>query len=170
MEQRYNPACSICKEEYATDEKPYPVIALRVGCRKISEKHKKSYFHPDTFDDDEEEKLFHLHCLRTVGFDFADAADYRNSMRCVFCGCTLWEEALYFELELGHFVVKSELIWIPQRDKSQIIRRIYSCWDCIFDTLGEGDPHLARFRLGIEAEADRLDTSRPLHQIYPTNP
>ena len=137
------PICSVCNvDEYNND-----FIILRLGNTRISPKHKQSYFHPDTFDDGDKEKIFHLHCLQTLDFDFAYAYNYDDPEYCVFCNDLLNNEVMYFELELGRFDINS--YWIPERHKQKIYR-LYACWDCIFDGIGEGCADIARKRLGLK--------------------
>ena len=160
--------CSICKEPVELintgDDGGYlGIIVLRVGCRKISSKHGKGFFQPDEYDDGDEEKIFHFHCLQTIGFDFADAGDYDDLMKCVFCDSGLYREAMYYEMELGRFDLGDEgiIVWIPDRNDDRIIQRTYACWDCVFDTMGEGHTDTARYRLGMIplGETSKIDYS-----------
>ncbi len=158
------PSCIICSKSFddpLIDEFNNDIIILRVGCEKISPKHGRAYFHPDVFDDNEEEKIFHLHCLKTIGFDFSYADDYFNPTNCVFCNDTLKNEVMFCELELGRFTKSAQHIWIPQKDKNRKVRRVYSCWDCVFDNMGEGCVNTARTRLGMEEleQNDEIDYS-----------
>ena len=153
------PLCPICEHRTGlSDDQDGSVIVLRVGCRKRSNKSGRPYFHPEAFDDDNDEKAYHFYCLQTVGFDFADANEYDDPMRCVFCRGTLEREPIYFEMELGRFDLDEDarLIWIPEREGRKICR-IYACYDCVFDTMGEGRNNTARQRLGMELEAETTE-------------
>lgn len=159
------PLCPICEHrvEIIGDRDVMDTIILRVGCQKISPKHGKGYFQPDEFDDGEEEKAFHFHCLQTVGFDFADGNDYDDPMRCVFCSDSLRDEGIYYEMELGGFTLDDDarIIWVPVRDGKNRVCRIYACWDCVFVTMSEGHDNTGRRRLGMDEveETTEIDYS-----------
>ena len=160
-EEVLTPGCEIC--EQPTDLSNIPdIIVLRVGSRKISQKHGRPYFHPEDFDDREEERYFHLHCLCAIGFDFSDAEDYRTSTRCVFCNHHLLDDAFHYELELGRFFIDSnaELDWKMARERGRACRT-YACHDCVFSSMSEGHENTGRSRLGMELveEAREIDFS-----------
>lgn len=150
--------CSICRQPTIAYEK---MLLIRVGCHKISQKHGGKYFHPDTFDDGAEEKIFHLHCIQNTEMDLSDAEDVieegEESNICVFCRDSLGSQALFFELELGQFDEYKR--WEEDNAQGGYIFRVYGCWDCIFDGIGEGSAELARPRLGMPALAKTIDYS-----------
>lgn len=143
------PICPICEQRTGVDSR---LILLRVGCRKISSKpNRGEYFHPDEFEDGDNEKIYHLYCMQTVGFDFADANEYNNPMRCVFCEDILSDEPIYYELEVGSFdLYDSKTIWVPSKDGDSNVCRVYSCWGCMHETMSEGRENTARIRLGMD--------------------
>jgi hypothetical protein len=144
------PKCLFCDNQIGS----YEAIALQVGSKKRSEKSGRWYFNPEQFDDDEEVKWFHLHCMQQV-FDFSNAPDDPDDDRdCIFCGAPLDREVMYFEFQLGRFVVEGNDTIFEHKSHRVFgidkIVRSYGCYDCVFEGLGEGDTELARCILGME--------------------
>lgn len=128
---------------------------MQVGAKTRSEKSGRWYFNPEKFDDNEDVKWFHMHCMQTT-FDFTNAPDDPDDDRnCMFCGGPLASEALYYEFALGRFFAdKKDTIWTPTFHQSRGVRktvRSYACHDCVFEGLGEGNGEMARYILGMDA-------------------
>ena len=152
-----NYRCGYCEEEINLDEE---IVLLRVGTFKQSEKHGRMYFQPKLFPDGALLKTFHFYCLMTCGFEFAEAEKCEDASDCAFCPEDLVGEERSFEMELGQFVeVKQDTMWAPTVTEvpggGREVARLCACWDCVELTLGEGDIHAFRRRVGLPPLADQ---------------
>lgn len=149
------PACLYCDHQIGFDN---DVVALQVGSKKKSEKSGRWYFHPEPFDDNAEVKWFHFHCLQST-FDFTNAPDDpEDDRQCMFCGAPLIEELMYYEFQLGKFVIEgADTVFEHQGHRVRGVNktvRSYGCHDCVFEGLGEGDAEAARYVLGMDPDPE----------------
>jgi hypothetical protein len=161
-----SPACLFCDHQIGLDT---DAIALRVGAKTRSSKSGRWFFNPERFDDNDDVKWFHFHCLQQT-FDFLNAPDDPDEDRnCMFCGGPLAHEVLYYELALGRFLVDGrDTIWTPTIYKARGIKktvRSYACHDCVFEGLGEGDSAAARYILGMDTAPDEPEIVRSVPKI-----
>jgi hypothetical protein len=150
-----SPCCLFCDRQVGLD---IDAIGLCVGSRTRSTKSGCWYFNPEQFDDNDDVKWFHFHCIQTA-FDFSNAPDNPDEDRnCMFCGAPLDEEVMYYEFALGRFQTdRHDTTWIPTlfrvKGSSRQVRS-YACHDCVFDGLGEGNGERARYILGMDAKEE----------------
>jgi hypothetical protein len=151
-----SPACLFCDHQIGLDT---DTIAMQVGAKAHSEKSRRWFFSPEKFDDNEEVKWFHFHCMQQT-FNFSNAPDDPDDdQQCMFCGAPLAEEILYYEFALGRFFADSkDTIWTPTYHNSHGTKktvRSYACHDCVFEGLGEGNAETARYILGMDVSDPR---------------
>jgi hypothetical protein len=162
------PICLFCDLQIGLD---CDTIALQVGVKKKSEKSGRWYFMPELFDDNEEVKWFHFHCLQQT-FDFSNAPnDPDDDRHCIFCEAPLCEELLYYEFALGTFGIEGadtvfEHTGHQVRGVTKTVRS-YACHDCVFEGLGEGNAEMSRYILGMEGDepAPPLGAAREIPQL-----
>ena len=146
------PLCAYCEQQISFE---YRAVAIKVGCSKIGMKSRVSYFHPEQFEDGQDEKWMHMYCMETA-FE-RDALDMFHKVPhqydrdwCLFCPEHVLDEPLYFEVELGKFMVGQDgTAWVPARDRQDRVARFYCCFDCMFTQLGEGNEETASYRIGM---------------------
>lgn len=135
------PYCPLCDLDIELGQQ---ATILRVGIDKRSEKSKQWYFHPEMFDDNLKEKWFHERCIAVL-FDLTDL--YEEG--CCFRACALTEDLWYCEMESAVLECGANGMYVDS-DEDNNRKRIYACWDCIFDGISEGDPLRARQMLGMD--------------------
>lgn len=143
--------CGICGEPLDDDR---DIIVLRIGTIKKSPKHGGWYFHPKAYEDGRIVRLFCFHCMMAVGFEFADSEDQDGPDECAFCPEDLVGEERCFEMELGEFIGKIRRWRVHGQGKAA---RLWCCWDCVENTLGEGNNHTFRKRAGLSPLPDQRE-------------
>ena len=151
--------CELCGEIIKLEAE---CIALRVGCFKQSPKHGGWYFQPESFDDEEEIKWFHLDCLGDY-FDLSEAEEPPQK-RCSKCGMDLNDEVWFCEIELARWDVHRGLGYThePVRDPDGQAARAFYCWDCVYDNL-EDSKNVVEI-LGMNVDEPAPQTSTPFQR------